>query len=104
MSNYFLKLGLLLFFAIASSVSYFLTINSTENAADLKKSKRQFVLKNAEIYGSDKEGNFSYKIFTKKAKTNDIKQTIYLEQLLIKYISEPAIDWQIQSDRLRCQQ
>ena len=98
MSNYFLKLGLLLFFAIASSVSYFLTINSTENAAALEISKREFGLKNAEIYGSDKEGNFSYKIFTKKAKTNDIKQTIYLEQLLIKYISEPAIDWQIQSD------
>ena len=98
MSNYFLKLGLLLFFAIASSVSYFLTVNSKENAADLKKSKREFILKNAEIYGSDKEGNFSYKIFTKKAKTNDLKQSIYLEQLLIKYISEPAIDWQSQSD------
>ena len=98
MSNYFLKLGLLLFFAITSSVSYFLTINSTENAPDLEKSKREFVLKNAEIFGSDKEGNFSYKIFTKKAKTNDLKQTIHLDQLLIKYISEPAIDWQIQSD------
>ena len=98
MSNYFLKLGLLIFFAVASSVSYFFTINSTENATDLEKRKREFVLKNAEIYGSDKEGNFSYKIFSKKAKTSDLKQTIYLEQLLIKYISEPEIDWEIQSD------
>jgi len=69
MSNYFLKLGLLLIFAIASSISYFLTINSTENAADLEKRNREFMLKNTEIFGSDKEGNFSYKIFTKKAKT-----------------------------------
>ena len=53
MSNYFLKLGLLLLFAIASSVSYFLTINSTENVTDLEKSKRDFVLKNAEIYAKD---------------------------------------------------
>ena len=98
MSNYFLKLGLLLFFAIASSVTYFLTINSTENEADLERNQKEFVLKNAQIFGSDKEGNFSYKIFTKKAKTNDLKQTIFLEQLLIKYVSEPVIEWQIQSD------
>ena len=98
MGNYLLKLGVLLFFAIASSVSYFLTLNSKENVVNLEKSQREFVLKNAEIFGADKEGNFSYKIFTKKAKTNDLKQTIYLEQLLIKYISEPSIDWQIQSD------
>ena len=98
MSNYYLKLGLLLFFAIASSVGYFLTINSAEDVADIENSNREFVLKNAEIFGSDKEGNYSYKIFTKKAKTKDLKQTIFLEQLLIKYISEPTIDWQIQSD------
>ena len=71
MSNYFLKLGLLLFFAIASSVSYFLTINSAEDLADIENSNREFVLKNAEIFGSDKEGKYSYKNFTKKAKTND---------------------------------
>jgi len=98
MSNYFLKLGLLLVFAIASSLSYFLTIKSTENVGAPKNGKREFVLKNAEIYGSNNEGNFSYKIFTKKARANDLKQTIYLEQLQIKYISEPEIDWQIQSD------
>ena len=68
MSNYFLKLGLLLFFAIASSVSYFLTINSTENAADLKKSKREFVLKNAEISGLIKKVILVIKFLQKKQK------------------------------------
>ena len=56
MSNYFLKLGLLLFFAITSSFSYFLTINSAENATDLEKSKREIVIKNAKIFESNKKG------------------------------------------------
>ena len=98
MSNYFLKLGLLLIFALASNISYFLTANSIEDAADLEKRESEFILKNAEIFGSNNEGNFSYKIFAKKAKTSGLKQNIYLEQLLIKYISEPTIDWQIKSD------
>ena len=98
MSNYLLKLGILLFFVIVSSIGYFLTISSIENKAENENGKREFVLKNAEIFGSDKDGSFTYKIFTKKAKTNDLKQTIFLEQLLIRYISEPTIEWYIHSD------
>jgi len=97
MNNYFLKFGLLLFLATGSILIYFFTISS-ENISELKNGQREYILKNANIYGSNNEGNFSYKIFSKKAKTNDIKKTIYLEQLQIEYISIPEIDWVIQSD------
>ena len=98
MNNYFLKFGLLLFLATGSTLIYFFTTDSSQNISQLKNGQREYILKNTEIYGSNNEGIFSYKIFSKKAKTSDLKQTIYLEQLLIKYISEPEIDWEIQSD------
>tara|TARA_B100000029_G_scaffold219552_2_gene217257 strand:+ start:3098 stop:3652 length:555 start_codon:yes stop_codon:yes gene_type:complete len=98
MNNYFLKFGLLLLLATVSTLIYFFTINSTQNISQQQNGKREYILKNSEIYGSNNEGNFSYKIFSKKAKTNDIKKTIYLEQLKIEYVSKPEIDWVIQSD------
>lgn len=98
MNNYFLKFGLLLFLATGSTLIYFFTIDSSQNISQLKNGQREYILKNTEIYGSNNEGNFSYKIFSKKAKTNDIRKTIHLEQLQIEYVSIPEIDWVIQSD------
>ena len=89
MNNYFLKFGLLLFLATGSTLIYFFTIDSSQNISQLKNGQREYILKNTEIYGSNNEGNFSYKIFSKKAKTNDIKKTIHLEQLQIEYVSIP---------------
>ena len=98
MNNYFLKFGLLLVLATGSTVLYFFSTNSSESVAQTVSGKRDYVLKNAEIFGSNNQGNFSYKIFSKKARTSDLKKTIHLEQLEITYISEPGIDWVIQSD------
>ena len=98
MNNYFLKLGFLVVLAILSNLIYFFTIDTSKEIENIAASDREFILKNAEIFGSNNEGNFSYSIFSKKAKTNDIKKLIYLEQLEIKYIAEPTIDWVIKSD------
>ena len=98
MNNYFLKLGFLVVLAILSNLIYFFTIDTSKEIENIAASDREFILKNAEIFGSNNEGNFSYSIFSKKAKTNDLKKLIYLEQLEIKYIAEPTIDWVIKSD------
>ena len=98
MNNYFLKLGFLVVLAILSNLIYFFTIDTSKEIENIAASDREFILKNAEIFGSTNEGNFSYSIFSKKAKTNDLKKLIYLEQLEIKYITEPTIDWVIKSD------
>ena len=98
MNNYFLKLGFLVVLAILSNLIYFFTIDTQKEIENIDASDREFILKNAEIFGSNNEGNFSYSIFSKKAKTNDLKKLIYLEQLEIKYIAEPTIDWVIKSD------
>ena len=98
MNNYFLKLGFLVVLAILSNLIYFFTIDTSKDIENIAASDREFILKNAEIFGSNNEGNFSYSIFSKKAKMNDLKKLIYLEQLEIKYIAEPTIDWVIKSD------
>ena len=98
MNNYFLKLGFLVVLAILSNLIYFFTIDTSKEIENIAASDREFILKNAEIFGSNNEGNFTYSIFSKKAKTNDLKKLIYLEQLEIKYIAEPTIDWVIKSD------
>ena len=41
----------------------------------------EFIVKNAELLGSSKNGDFSYKIFSKKAKANDLNNQIFLEQV-----------------------
>ena len=97
MNNYFLKLGFLVVLAILSNLIYFFTIDTSKEIENIAASDREFILKNAEIFASNNEGNFSYSIFSKKAKTNDLKKLIYLEQLEIKYIAEPTIDWVIKS-------
>ena len=98
MNNYFLKLGFLFVLAILSNLIYFFNINTSKEIENIPAIDREFVLKNAEIFNSNNEGNFSYTIFSKKAKTSDLKKLIYLEQLEIKYIAEPTIDWVIKSD------
>ena len=98
MNNYFLKLGFLVVLAILSNLIYFFTVNTSKEIESLVAGDREFILKNAEIFASNNEDNFSYSIFSKKAKTSDRKKLIYLEQLEIKYIAEPSIDWVIKSD------
>ena len=98
MNNYFLKLGFLVVLAILSNLIYFFTVNTSKEIESLVAGDREFILKNAEIFASNNEDNFSYSIFSKKAKTSDLKKLIYLEQLEIKYIAEPSIDWVIKSD------
>ena len=66
MNNYFLKLGFLVVLAILSNLIYFFTIDTSKEIENIAASDREFILKNAEIFGSNNEGNFSYSIFSKK--------------------------------------
>ena len=66
-----------------------------EDANTIK--KIEFIVKNAQLIGRNKDGNFSYKIFSKKAKANDLNNQIELEQVTLKYTDED-INWIITSD------
>ena len=57
----------------------------------------EFLVKNAELVGSDKDGKFYYKIFSKKAKTNNLNNQIHLEQVKLTYTDE-KLKWVITSD------
>ena len=53
-----------------------------EDANTIK--KIEFIVKNAQLIGRNKDGNFSYKIFSKKAKANDLNNQIEEAKLLYK--------------------
>ena len=91
MNNYFLKLGFLVVLAILSNLIYFFTINTSKEIESIAAGDREFILKNAEIVGSNNEENFSYSIFSKKAKTSDLKKLIYLEQLERLRVMKPHL-------------
>ena len=53
MNNYFLKLGFLVVLAILSNLIYFFTINTSKEIESIAAGDREFILKNAEIVGSN---------------------------------------------------
>ena len=91
MNNYFFKLGFLVVLAILSNLIYFFTINTSKEIESLATSDREFILKNAEIFASNNEGNFSYSIFSKKAKTLLLDMIFPLSDLITQSIAGSAI-------------
>ena len=98
MFNFFIKLILLLFLATGSYVAY-LTTNEAEIESSLESSEKIYSIKNAEFFGSDQMGSLSYKVFSKKAKTESGDNQIMLEQVELKYYVNDLNDWRISSDK-----
>ena len=95
---FFIKLVILLFLATGSYVA-FLSTNEIEIETSLETSERVYSIKNAEFFGSDQLGSLSYKVFSKKARTERGDDQILLEQVELKYYADDLNDWRISSDK-----
>ena len=98
MFGFFFKLILLLFLATGSYLVY-LSTNEPEIETSLESSEKIYSIKNAEFFGSDQMGSLSYKVFSKKAKTESGDDQIILEQVELKYYSDDLNDWRISSNK-----
>ena len=96
--GFFFKLILLLFLATGSYLAY-LSTNQIEIETSLESSERIYSLKNAEFFGSDTQGELTYKIFSKKAKTESGDDQIILEHVNLEYYSDELNDWKISSEK-----
>ena len=96
MFGFFFKLILLLFLATGSYLA-FLSTNELERS--LESSEKIYSVKNAEFFGSDQMGSLSYKVFSKKAKTESGDGQIILEQVELKYYVDDLNNWIISSEK-----
>ena len=88
----------MLFLATGSYLAY-LSTNEFEIETSLESSEKIYSIKNAEFFGSDQMGSLSYKVFSKKAKTESGDDQIILEQVELKYYSDDLNDWIISSNK-----
>jgi len=88
----------MLFLATGSYLAY-LSTNQFEIETSLESNEKIYSIKNAEFFGSDQMGSLSYKIFSKKAKTESGDDQIILEQVELKYYADELNDWRITSDK-----
>ena len=88
----------MLFLATGSYLAY-LSTNEFEIETSLESSEKIYSIKNAEFFGSDQMGSLSYKVFSKKAKTESGDDEIILEQVELKYYADELNDWRITSDK-----
>ena len=98
MFGFFIKLVILLFLATGSYLA-FLSTNEIEIETSLESSERIYSIKNAEFFGSDQIGSLSYKVFSKKARTERGDDQILLDQVELKYYANDLNDWRISSDK-----
>ena len=98
MFGFFFKLILLLFLAAGSYLAY-LSTNELEIETSLESNEKIYSIKNAEFFGSGRMGSLSYKVFSKKAKTESGDDQIILEQVELKYYANDLNDWRISSDK-----
>ena len=96
--GFFFKLILLLFLAAGSYLAY-LSTNELEIETSLESNEKIYSIKNAEFFGSGRMGSLSYKVFSKKAKTESGDDQIILEQVELKYYANDLNDWRISSDK-----
>ena len=87
MFGFFFKLIMLVFLTTASYLAYNST-NQINIESGIESSERIYSLKNAEFFGSDIRGDLSYKVFAKKAKTEQGNDLIIMDQVSLKYFSE----------------
>ena len=97
MKNFLLNFIILSVLAAVSILLYLFSPNDNTEEENLVTKEVEFIVKNAELLGSSKNGDFSYKIFSKKAKANDLNNQIFLEQVKLTYTDED-VNWIITSD------
>ena len=98
MFGFFFKLIMLVFLTTASYLAYNST-NQINIESGIESSERIYSLKNVEFFGSDIRGDLSYKVFAKKAKTEQGNDLIIMDQVSLKYFSDELNNWIILSDR-----
>ena len=98
MFGFFSKLILLLFLVTGSFVAY-LSTNQIEIEKSLESNERIYSVKNAEFFGSDQKGSLTYKVFSKKARSENANDQIILDQVDLLYYSDDLNSWKISSDR-----
>ncbi len=99
MTNYFTKLVILALLAVGSSFIYFFNFYSDEDLEIQEIISTDYTIKNAKLFGTDKEGRFLYKIIAKEAKINSTNKQIYLTGVYITYDTHQNIDWIITAEK-----
>ena len=98
MLGFFSKLIFLLFLVAGSFIAY-LSTNQIEIETSLESNEKIYTIKNAEFLGSDQKGTLSYKVFSKKARSESGNDQIILDQVELLYYSDDLNNWKITSDK-----
>ena len=98
MKTFFINFIILSVLAAVSTLLYLFSPNENIDEENQVTKEVEFIVKNAELLGSGENGNFSYKIFSKKAKATDLNNQIFLEQVKLTYTDED-VNWIVTSDR-----
>ncbi len=98
MFGFFSKLIFLLFLVAGSFIAY-LSTNQISIEKSLESNERIYSVKNAEFFGSDQRGSLTYKVFSKKAKSENVNDRIILDQVDLIYYSDDLNSWKITSDK-----
>ena len=98
MFGFFSKLIFLLFLVAGSFIAY-LSTNQIGIEKSLESNQRIYSVKNAEFFGSDQKGLLTYKVFSKKARSENSNDQITLDQVDLLYYSDDLNRWQISSDK-----
>tara|TARA_B100000427_G_scaffold41322_1_gene30002 strand:- start:1222 stop:1770 length:549 start_codon:yes stop_codon:yes gene_type:complete len=96
--GFFSKLIFLLFLVAGSFIAY-LSTNQISIEKSLESNERIYSVKNAEFFGSDQRGSLTYKVFSKKAKSENVNDRIILDQVDLIYYSDDLNSWKITSDK-----
>ena len=98
MVGFFSKLIFLLFLVAGSFIAY-LSTNQIGIEKSLESNQRVYSVKNAEFFGSDQKGLLTYKVFSKKARSENSNDQIILDQVDLLYYSDDLNSWKISSDK-----
>ncbi len=98
MFGFFSKLIFLLFLVAGSFIAY-LSTNQIGIEKSLESNERIYSVKNAEFFGSNQKGSLTYKVFSKKARSENSNDQIILDQVDLLYYSDDLNSWKISSDK-----
>ena len=93
------KITLLVVLASSSSFMYFFSIKSNDNIEKFNPTRIEYIVKDAQLFGTNTEGKFLYKIVAEKAQANNTDRQIYLDRVFLDYNGDQSIDWRIASDK-----
>ena len=99
MTKNIVKILFLLVLAAGSSFMYFFSSKPNDDLETFNLTRVEYIVKDAKLYGSNKEGEFLYKIVAKKAQANNTDRQIYLDQVFLDYDGDQNVDWRITSNK-----